>query len=140
MRLGRIIFAAFLCRATGLGPSRADVASQAKWHPIAAAYLFAMFVTELRPIDWPAIEDRFQNAPERFRHGGDRTVYELLGPAGKWAGTDFAGAIREGRAPQMSLERGMEDHRLMDAAYASADAAGSDDPVGSDESAESAGS
>ncbi len=95
MRLGRIIFAAMLCLATALGPSRADVASQAKWHPIAAAYLFAMFVTELRPIDWPAIEDRFQNAPERFRHGGDRTVYELLGPAGKWAETDFAGAIRD---------------------------------------------
>ena len=53
---------------------------------------------------------------------------------------DFAGAIREGGAPQMSLERGMEDHRLMDAAYASAKAAGSDGPVGSDESAGSAGS
>jgi len=33
---------------------------------------------------------------------------------------DFAGAIREGRAPQMSLERAREDHRLMDAVYASA--------------------
>ncbi len=53
---------------------------------------------------------------------------------------DLAGAIREGRAPQMSLERGMEDQRLMDAAYASADAGGFDAPVGSDESAESAGS
>ncbi len=33
---------------------------------------------------------------------------------------DFAAAIREGRAPEMSLERAMQDHRLMDAAYASA--------------------
>jgi predicted dehydrogenase len=30
---------------------------------------------------------------------------------------DFAGAIREGRAPEMSLERAMEDQRLMDQIY-----------------------
>ena len=32
---------------------------------------------------------------------------------------DFAGAIREGRAPEMSLERAIDDQRLMDAIYAS---------------------
>ena len=32
---------------------------------------------------------------------------------------DFAGAIREGRAPEMSLERAIEDQRLMDQIYAS---------------------
>ena len=32
---------------------------------------------------------------------------------------DFVGAIREGRAPEMSLERAMDDHRLMDQIYAS---------------------
>lgn len=32
---------------------------------------------------------------------------------------DFAGAIREGRAPEMSLERAIEDQRLMDRIYAS---------------------
>jgi predicted dehydrogenase len=32
---------------------------------------------------------------------------------------DFAGAIREGRPPEMSLERAMADQRLMDAIYAS---------------------
>jgi predicted dehydrogenase len=31
---------------------------------------------------------------------------------------DFAGAIREGRAPEMSLERAMADQRLMEAVYA----------------------
>lgn len=31
---------------------------------------------------------------------------------------DFVGAIREGRAPEMSLERAMDDHRLMDQVYA----------------------
>jgi len=31
---------------------------------------------------------------------------------------DFAGAIREGRAPEMSLERAMDDQRLMDQIYA----------------------
>jgi predicted dehydrogenase len=32
---------------------------------------------------------------------------------------DFARAIREGAAPEMSLERAMDDHRLMDQVYAS---------------------
>jgi predicted dehydrogenase len=32
---------------------------------------------------------------------------------------DFVGAIRDGRAPEMSLERAIEDQRLMDAIYAS---------------------
>jgi predicted dehydrogenase len=35
---------------------------------------------------------------------------------------DFASAIREGRAPEMSLERAIEDQRLMDRIYATADA------------------
>jgi predicted dehydrogenase len=34
---------------------------------------------------------------------------------------DFVGAIRNGHTPEMSLERALDDHRLMDAAYASAD-------------------
>ncbi len=32
---------------------------------------------------------------------------------------DFVGAIRGGREPEMSLERSLQDHRLMDAIYAS---------------------
>ncbi len=34
---------------------------------------------------------------------------------------DFVGAIRNGHTPEMSLERALDDHRLMDAIYASAD-------------------
>lgn len=34
---------------------------------------------------------------------------------------DFVGAIREGRAPEMSLERAREDHELMEAVYESVD-------------------
>ncbi len=34
---------------------------------------------------------------------------------------DFVGAIREGRAPEMSLERAIEDQRLMDQIYANLD-------------------
>ncbi len=33
--------------------------------------------------------------------------------------TDFVGAIRTGRAPEMSLERAIDDHRLMDQIYMS---------------------
>ena len=36
---------------------------------------------------------------------------------------DFLGAIRDGRAPEMSLERAMDDQRLMDQIYASPSAA-----------------
>ena len=32
---------------------------------------------------------------------------------------DFLRAIREGRAPEMSLERAMDDQRLMDQVYRS---------------------
>jgi predicted dehydrogenase len=35
---------------------------------------------------------------------------------------DFAAAVRDGRAPEMSLERAVEDQRLMDQVYASAQA------------------
>ncbi len=35
---------------------------------------------------------------------------------------DFAGAVRDGRAPEMSLERAIDDQRLMDQIYASVDA------------------
>ena len=95
MSIGRTIFIAVVCIMMVAGPGRSDVASEAKWHPIAAAYLFAMFVTNLEPIDWPAVEDRFAGAPGKFRHGGERPVYELLAPVGRFAGTDFAGAIRK---------------------------------------------
>ena len=53
---------------------------------------------------------------------------------------DFAGAIRDGRAPQMSLERAMQDQRLMDAAYDSAEVAAADSGSGAAEAAESASS
>ena len=39
---------------------------------------------------------------------------------------DLAGAIRDGRAPQMSLEAAMADQRLMDRIYATADGATTD--------------
>ncbi len=37
---------------------------------------------------------------------------------------DFAASIRAGRQPEMSLERAIEDQRLMDAIYASVDRGG----------------
>jgi hypothetical protein len=83
-----------MCIALAAGPGRADVASEAKWHPIAAAFQFAIFVTDLQPIDWEAIEDRLGRSPEKFRHGGTRPVYELLAPIGQFANTDFTLAIR----------------------------------------------
>jgi predicted dehydrogenase len=49
---------------------------------------------------------------------------------------DFVGAIRDDRAPEMSLERARQDHLLMDAVYASADSAGSSIGTGSSATAE----
>jgi predicted dehydrogenase len=43
---------------------------------------------------------------------------------------DFAAAIREGRQPEMSLERAIEDQRLMDQIYATADPAPAGPPSG----------
>ncbi|HEY9448421.1 MAG TPA: hypothetical protein VIQ60_01670, partial [Gemmatimonadaceae bacterium] len=37
---------------------------------------------------------------------------------------DFFGAIREGRAPEMSLERAIDDQRLMDQIYATVEHTG----------------
>jgi predicted dehydrogenase len=37
---------------------------------------------------------------------------------------DFLGAIREGRAPEMSLERAMDDQQLMDKVYQNVEHAG----------------
>ena len=41
---------------------------------------------------------------------------------------DFLGAIRDGRAPAMGLERALEDHRLMEQIYAASP--GTSGPVG----------
>lgn len=94
MRIGLICVVAVVYIMMAMGSGRADVASDAKWHPIAAAYLFAMFLTDLKPIGWSVIEDRFAGAPDKFRHGGERPVYELLTPVGRFARTDFVTAIR----------------------------------------------
>jgi predicted dehydrogenase len=34
---------------------------------------------------------------------------------------DFAASIRDGRQPEMSLERALDDHRLMEQVYVTAD-------------------
>jgi predicted dehydrogenase len=58
-----------------------------------------------------------------FRHGGWRPRLYIPGLLRDLRGykamyRDFAGAIEDGRAPEMSLERAMEDQRLMDRIYA----------------------
>jgi cytochrome c peroxidase len=77
-----------------IAPAKADVASQAKWHPIAAAHLDIVFASRLAPVDWKGIEARFATNDSVFSHQGSRPVYGLLEPVGKFAGTDVAQAIR----------------------------------------------
>ena len=94
VKVGCINIAVVVYITMAIGSGRADVASETKWHPIAAAYLFAMFVTDLKPIDWRAIEDRFADAPDEFRHSGERPVYERLTLVSQFASMNFATAIR----------------------------------------------
>ena len=73
----------------------ADVASQTKWHPIAAAHLNAVFVSRLEPVDWDGIEARFATNLPIFTHRWSRPVYELLEPVGRFAGNDVTKPIRQ---------------------------------------------
>jgi cytochrome c peroxidase len=84
--------------------ANADVASQSKWHPIAAAHLDTVFVTGLEPIDWTVIEARFATNHSYFSHRRTSPVYALLEPIGRFAGSDPAKAIRQAIANKDALK------------------------------------
>jgi cytochrome c peroxidase len=75
-------------------PARAHVVKQQPWHPVAAAYLYGVFVTGLEPVDWDGIAERFETTSDKFAHQGPTPVYELLKPASTFAGADFEAEIR----------------------------------------------
>lgn len=70
----------------------ADVVKEAPWSPLAKVYLFGIFVSGLRPIDWTGIEQRY--ASRRHPDQGGKSAYDLLAPVDAFAKADHAAAIR----------------------------------------------
>ncbi|MEN8198049.1 MAG: hypothetical protein ABFS30_16305, partial [Pseudomonadota bacterium] len=70
----------------------ADVVKEAPWSPLAKVYLFGIFVSGLRPVDWTGIERRF--ASRRRPDQGGKSAYDLLAPVDAFAKADHAAAIR----------------------------------------------
>lgn len=56
--------------------ANADIKKDAPWHPVAKAYLFGIFVSDLRPADWDGIARRFATTG-RADQGG-KSAYDLL--------------------------------------------------------------
>ena len=87
--------AALLCLAALLaGTAAAHVASRAQWHPLAAAYLDAVFASRIDPVDWRGIARRYESADPAFRHAGPEPAYAALARLSSFAGTDPGAAIR----------------------------------------------
>lgn len=89
------VFFAGMAALIPAAPATADVASQAKWHPIAAAHLDAVFISRLEPVDWDSVQARFATNRPIFTHRRSRPVYGLLEPVGRFAGADITKPIRQ---------------------------------------------
>ena len=74
--------------------AEADVASREKWHPLAAAHLYAEFASALEPIDWDGITERYATVPPQFPHAGTEPAYAVLERLAGFAGRDPGLAIR----------------------------------------------
>ncbi len=87
--------AALLCLAVLLaGTASAHVASRAEWHPLAAAYLDAVFASRIDPVDWRGIARRYDGTDPAFRHVGSEPAFAALARLARFAGTDPGAAIR----------------------------------------------
>ncbi|MDE0060095.1 MAG: hypothetical protein OXI22_12545 [Defluviicoccus sp.] len=84
-----------LCLAALLaGTASAHVASRAQWHPLAAAYLDAVFASRIDPVDWQGIARRYESTDPAFRHAGPVPAFVALARLSSFAGTDPGAAIR----------------------------------------------
>jgi cytochrome c peroxidase len=73
----------------------AHIVREAPWDPVAAAYLDAIFITSLDPIDWQAVADRY-NSP-----GGDRAVLVRLAAVAPDAAAELEQAIEQRDAARL---------------------------------------
>ena len=88
LRSAGALFCAFFLLATG--NATAHVTKDTAWHPIAKAYLFGVFATGMRPIDWAGITRRYSSM--HYPDQGGKSVYDML-IAIKVKGRDEASAI-----------------------------------------------
>ncbi len=72
----------------------AHVASREQWHPLAAAYLDAVFASRIAPVDWTGIAHRYGSVDPVFRHVGADSPLAALSRLSPFAGDDPAAAIR----------------------------------------------
>lgn len=87
-------FVALCLTLTSAPIAEADVASREKWHPLAAAHLYAVFAVAIEPIDWDGIAERYATVPPKFPHAGTEPVYAVLERLAGFAGRDPGLAIR----------------------------------------------
>ena len=95
--LRRRLMAAFAAAATlwaAGAPARADPASRAQWHPLAAAHLYAVFAGVLEPVDWRGIAARYAAVAPEFPHAGAEPAYAALERLAPFAGRDPGAAVR----------------------------------------------
>ena len=95
--LRRRLIAAFAAGATlwaAGAPARADPASRAQWHPLAAAHLYAVFAGMLEPVDWQGIAARYAAVAPEFPHAGAESAYAALERLAPFAGRDPGAAVR----------------------------------------------
>ena len=87
--------AAGLCLAALVAnAAAAHVASREQWHPLAAAYLDAVFASRIAPVDWTGIAHRYESVDPVFRHVGADSPIAVLSRLSPFAGVDPAAAIR----------------------------------------------
>ena len=109
------------------GAASAHVASREQWHPLAAAYLDAVFASRIDPVDWRGIERRYASADPAFRHIGAAPAFAALVRLESYAGSDPGAAIRRAigardaaalriaaaRANAVALRAGLEKARAL---------------------------
>ncbi|HEX9836409.1 MAG TPA: hypothetical protein VGB90_06105, partial [Alphaproteobacteria bacterium] len=76
-------------------PAGAHIVREAPWDPVAAAYLDAIFITSLDPIDWQAVADRYKSP------GGDRAVLVRLAAVAPDAAAELEQAIEHRDAARL---------------------------------------
>lgn len=94
-RLLAAFAAAAMLWTAGAGvPARADPASRAQWHPLAAAHLYAVFAGALEPVDWRGIATRYAAVAPEFPHAGTESAYAALERLAPFAGRDPGAAVK----------------------------------------------
>lgn len=88
------LLAVLLVTASFTSNSRAHIVVEEPWHPVAGAYLRALFYANLKPVDWELIASEYS---EPIGEPGyeDKTVYELVSRVDAYFNTKRAEQIRK---------------------------------------------